>query len=51
MNQTALAPASFIFLTSIAVGTYKIQHGSPATGVLLLTFGLLGLLGMTRMAR
>lgn len=51
MNETAIAPAGWIFLASIVAGTYKIQHGSPGIGVLLITFGLFGLLRMSRMGR
>jgi len=37
------------FLIALAVGTYQVQHGKPGTGLLLISFGLLGLLKASRL--
>jgi hypothetical protein len=51
MNQAAFAPIAFIFALALALGTWQVQHGKPASGLLLITFGLLGLARSSAMSR
>lgn len=49
MNSVGISFVGLIFIAALTMGTWQLRNGKIASGLLLISFGLMGLAGSARL--